>query len=169
MEMLADLLKLLANQRHEFLNCLQIIQGYWQLQQPEKARAYSENFSQKMRNFSNLHNLNEPALLAVLLIGMQEKLDLELGIQPLQPVLHLGEEVLQALADFWHTLTNCDLTFKAHIEEPFVVFTWILRKGQIENPEALAKLAESLWLGGGDLQMQNQKIQIFWPLQPEGD
>ncbi|MCQ2559342.1 MAG: Spo0B domain-containing protein [Clostridia bacterium] len=167
MEIISDLLKLLAHQRHDFLNCLQIIQGYWQLQQPDKAKAYSKKFSQDMQAFSHLHNLKEPELLAVLLIGIQESLKLEMKIQPLKPALKLTETATKALLEFWRSLKNCELIFKAQVEGEFIRLTWIRRQGQMINSEAWKRLESCLRPVGGQVGQQAGESWILWPVQSE--
>lgn len=47
-------------QRHDFMNYLQVIYGYLQIEKPEEAINYIKNINQKMVIFSQLFNLENP-------------------------------------------------------------------------------------------------------------
>ncbi len=52
--------------RHDIMNCFQVILGYLQIKQPEKARKCALNTAEAMQGFGQLSNINQPLLQAFL-------------------------------------------------------------------------------------------------------
>ncbi|EYE88474.1 hypothetical protein Q428_07780 [Fervidicella metallireducens AeB] len=61
-EYLSYVVEQLRMQRHDFMNFLQVIYGYLQLNKPQEAMEYLREINKKLMVLSALHNLEYPAL-----------------------------------------------------------------------------------------------------------
>lgn len=66
------LLEVIQVQRHDFLNHLQVISGFLQLNKPDRIREYIELVTIEMRVMSQTARLKIPAVTAALLVGFNE-------------------------------------------------------------------------------------------------
>lgn len=66
------LLEVIQVQRHDFLNHLQVISGFLQLNKPERIREYIELVTIEMRVMGQTARLKIPAVTAALLVGFNE-------------------------------------------------------------------------------------------------
>lgn len=65
-------LQLLRRQRHSFLNHLQVISGWLQLEKPERARQYLENVAARMTGESDVLRQASPGLALLMLeLGLE--------------------------------------------------------------------------------------------------
>lgn len=69
---LEKLLEVIQVQRHDFLNHLQVISGFLQLNKPERIREYIELVTADMSIMSQTTRFKIPELTAVLLVGFNE-------------------------------------------------------------------------------------------------
>jgi len=66
------LLEVIQVQRHDFLNHLQVISGFLQLNKPERIREYIELIILEMRAMSQTARFKIPEITAALLVGFNE-------------------------------------------------------------------------------------------------
>lgn len=74
--LLSELLQWYSLQRHDYLNHWQVIMGYLQLKQPEKALAYMRETVAVQEQEQKIAHIHEPALAAILLgfmIGLRQE------------------------------------------------------------------------------------------------
>ncbi|MFX4261616.1 Spo0B domain-containing protein [Pelotomaculum propionicicum] len=69
---LEKLLEIIQVQRHDFLNHLQVISGFLQLNKPERIREYIELVTADMSVMSQTARLKIPEITAALLVGFNE-------------------------------------------------------------------------------------------------
>lgn len=92
--LLSKLLQWYRLQRHDFMNHWQVIQGYLQLQQPEKALAYMKKMLTVQVQEQKIAQIPEPALAAILLT-----LIIELRQREIPATLDFPEEMKKI--DYW--------------------------------------------------------------------
>lgn len=66
------LLQFLRFQQHDFMNHIQVIQGYLQLNKAHKAMEYIEDIVKQKQNLSSLYKLHDPEMSACLLSGLHK-------------------------------------------------------------------------------------------------
>ncbi|BCV20485.1 Spo0B domain-containing protein [Moorella sp. Hama-1] len=149
----AEIIPLLRWQRHDFLNHLQVISGYIQLQKSDRALVYLRQVIDQMEQVGRVMRLLQPelALIALTKIEMAAargiNLEIKIETRMENPVLELGEA-----ADLWarawdlalalcsgdtlgFTLTEAGDGYRLHFHIPV--------PAALPPPEAAATLAGS--------------------------
>jgi len=73
-----DVLKLISLMRHDFLNHLQVISGYVQLNKTERAREYIREVTGNLQRLSKVVHLKVPEMAAAFLLGEEMAAGMEI-------------------------------------------------------------------------------------------
>lgn len=133
-----EILDLLRDQRHDFLNHLQVIMGNLQLKKADRAENYCRQVTSQILSLGSLTKMDNPYLSLVLLLLLQRAksldIDLRIGIEP-------------AVACIDHGLENSDI-FRALVE---TCMRWIDKTAPGAN-----------WL---QLNLRANSGDIYWELK----
>ncbi len=90
--------------RHDIMNCFQVILGYLQIKQPEKARKCALNTAEAMQGFGQLSKINQPLLQAFLTCWNTQ--------------VYLKQEGFAiAIEDDWQPWDDCDPELTIYLNE----------------------------------------------------
>ncbi|NPV27190.1 MAG: hypothetical protein HPY81_07035 [Firmicutes bacterium] len=144
---LNEVVGLLRVQRHDFLNHLQVIMGFLQLNKPEQALAYLRKISAQLQEAGKVMRLPWPELVAVLLLAEkqaeQDQVDL---------TIEVAVNMANAKVDGMTLAQSLGQLFKAIFPE--------LLKYPVESRLLRVRLAEEK---GGCL------VTLVWPAGGESD
>jgi sensor histidine kinase regulating citrate/malate metabolism len=76
----SEIIKLIREQRHDFVNHFQVILGYLQLNKIEHAVSYIKQKNEEMQGSSFLSKLDNPYLAVVLMIALQKSQGMDIGL-----------------------------------------------------------------------------------------
>lgn len=181
---LEKLLEVIQVQRHDFLNHLQVISGFLQLNKPERIREYIELVTADMNVMSQTLRFKIPELTAVLLVGFNEAVkyqaEMELTVNsnlgectvPGPVVGGALESVIKSFLENLCTPESCTKVFKVRLAENGTGYTICLSSPAffIEDPVLLKKglepVKEMLNKYYGELRtaLSRDSIEIFLDL-----
>ncbi|MDD4767873.1 MAG: Spo0B domain-containing protein [Desulfotomaculaceae bacterium] len=175
------LLEVIQVQRHDFLNHLQVVSGYLQLNKPDRMREYIDKIIADMRVMSQTAWLEIPEVTAALLVGFNEaakhQIEMELAVQAkldqcAVPGTVVGFALEKALCCFFENLSPPDLSKRklaVSFEENQEQYTICLSRQAacIADPLLLKKdlkpVKELLSPHGGasNIALSGDKLEIF--------
>jgi sensor histidine kinase regulating citrate/malate metabolism len=181
---LEKLLEVIHVQRHDFLNHLQVISGFLQLNKPERIREYIKLVTADMNVMSQTSRFKIPELTAALLVGFNEaakyKDEMELTVDsnldgctvPGPVVGSALKIVIESYLENMCSSESCTKNFKVSLAENSTGYTICLSSQAffIEDPVLLIKrlepVKELLNKYSGELRtaLSRESLEIFLDL-----
>lgn len=175
------ILEVIQVQRHDFLNHLQVISGFLQLNKPDRIKEYIELVTVEMRMMSQTTRFKLPDVTAALLVGVNEALkyqaEMELNVNSALdgctvPGHVVGEALENVLCCFFENLASPEMgkrNFTVNFEEREELYTVSLSSQApcVSDPFKLKKdlepLKDLLNEHGGNLNVavSSGNIEIF--------
>ncbi len=172
-----SLLDVMAVQRHDFLNHLQVIFGLVQLDKGDKVKEYITKITQDFETLHQIIHLKHRYMAAALLLGLQqaqqEEIQVNIHIQSLQENGDIYDEVLvDALYGFFCAILqeiaqknemNREMDFYWYEESSRwyckYVFPFFVMEESAALPEALSHIKQVLLSYGGDMETHHRTTQ----------
>ena len=102
-----EILDLMREQRHDFLNHLQVIMGNLQLKKADRAEKYCRQVTSQILELGSLSKMDNPYLSLILMLLQQRAKSLEIDLK-------IGAEAGISCRD--HQMASCDI-FRAVVEK----------------------------------------------------
>jgi hypothetical protein len=149
---IGEIIYLLKTQRHDFVNHLQVLQGYLQLGKTEMAVKYLKDISKEMTEFGRVLQLPWPELAAVLMLkdkqarADQTKVKLSLGNNLEKVCENPSESVAKIVGDIYELickqLGSCSLDRQQiQVEVNVENGAYVIRFSWPEDPKGFDKMS----------------------------